>query len=201
MNRSAYSQNDDISFLLNDVRSCRFCAEMLPVEPRPVVQFHPEARILIAGQAPGRKVHETGLPFNDGSGERLRSWLGISREVFYDERRIAIVPMGFCYPGTGNSGDLPPRPECASLWREALLSQLKQLRLSLVIGQYAQAYHFQNNTNTLTENVTNWRETWPYMVPLPHPSPRNNRWLKNNPWFEETLLPELRHQVARVLSD
>jgi uracil-DNA glycosylase len=201
LNRSAYSQNDDISFLLNDVRSCRFCAEMLPVEPRPVVQFHPEARILIAGQAPGRKVHETGLPFNDASGERLRSWLGISREVFYDERRIAIVPMGFCYPGTGNSGDLPPRPECAPLWREALLSQLKQLRLSLVIGQYAQAYHFQNNTNTLTENVTNWRETWPYMVPLPHPSPRNNRWLKNNPWFEETLLPELRHQVARVLSD
>ncbi len=201
MNRSAYSQNDDISVLLNDVRGCRFCAEMLPVEPRPVVQFHPEARILIAGQAPGRKVHETGLPFNDASGERLRSWLGISREVFYDERRIAIVPMGFCYPGTGNSGDLPPRPECAPLWREALLSQLKQLRLSLVIGQYAQAYHFQNNTNTLTENVTNWRETWPYMVPLPHPSPRNNRWLKNNPWFEETLLPELRHQVARVLSD
>jgi len=201
LNRSAYSQNDDISFLLNDVRSCRFCAEMLPVEPRPVVQFHPEARILIAGQAPGRKVHETGLPFNDASGERLRSWLGISREVFYDERRIAIVPMGFCYPGTGNSGDLPPRPECAPLWREALLSQLKQLRLSLVIGQYAQAYHFQNNTNTLTENVTNWRETWPYMAPLPHPSPRNNRWLKNNPWFEETLLPELRHQVARVLSD
>lgn len=174
---------------------------MLPVEPRPVVQFHPEARILIAGQAPGRKVHETGLPFNDASGERLRSWLGISRELFYDERRIAIVPMGFCYPGTGNSGDFPPRPECAPLWREALLSQLKNLRLSLVIGQYAQAYHFQNNNNTLTENVMNWRETWPYMVPLPHPSPRNNRWLKNNPWFEETLLPELRRQVVRVLSD
>jgi uracil-DNA glycosylase len=189
------------SALLTEIRGCRLCADKLPFEPRPVVQFHPAARILIAGQAPGRKVHETGIPFNDASGERLRSWLGISREVFYDEHRIAIVPMGFCYPGTGKSGDLPPRSECAPAWREALLSQLKDLQLTLVIGQYAQAYHFPNSNKMLTEKVMAWRETWPDIVPLPHPSPRNNRWLKNHPWFEQTLLPELRRRVAEVLSD
>ena len=127
--------------LLAEVRACTVCAEHLPLGPRPIVQVHPAARILIAGQAPGRRVHETGIPFNDASGERLRSWLGMSREVFYDPRQVAILPMGFCFPGTGKSGDLPPRPECAPTWRATLLSHMKKLQLTLVIGQYAQAYH------------------------------------------------------------
>lgn len=187
--------------LLERVRHCRLCAEVLPHAPRPVLQWHPKARILIAGQAPGRKVHETGLPFDDASGQRLRSWMGISRETFYDEQQIAILPMGFCYPGTGPSGDRPPRPECAPAWRDALLAPLKHLQLTLVIGQYAQAYHFHDNDLTLTDRVRAWREHWPDMMPLPHPSPRNNRWLKKHPWFEADLLPVLRQQVAAVLSN
>jgi uracil-DNA glycosylase len=186
--------------LLANVRACTLCAAHLPLGPRPVVQMHSSARILIAGQAPGRKVHETGVPFNDASGERLRSWLGISREVFYDERKVAILPMGFCFPGTGKSGDLPPRPECAPAWRAPLLSGLKNLQLTLVIGQYAQAYHMLNAGATLTDAVLAWRDHWPHTVPLPHPSPRNNLWLKRNPWFEIELLPALRTRVGQVLS-
>ncbi|WP_339777331.1 uracil-DNA glycosylase family protein [uncultured Methylophaga sp.] len=201
MKQSASCQDDDAFELLNEVRGCRLCADKLPVEPRPVLQFHPAARILIAGQAPGRKVHETGIAFDDASGDRLRSWLGMSRDVFYDEQQVAILPMGFCYPGTGKSGDLPPRPECAPTWREDLLSKLENIQLTLVIGQYAQAYHFADNKASLTEKVLAWHELWPHVVPLPHPSPRNNRWLKNNPWFEQTLLPDLRHRVAEVLSE
>lgn len=201
LKQSATFLNHDVSAVLRDIRACRLCADKLPFEPRPVVQFQPSAKILIAGQAPGRKVHITGIPFNDASGDRLRNWLGISPEVFYDEKRIAILPMGFCYPGTGKYGDLPPRPECAPTWREALLSQIPDLQLTLVIGQYAQAYHLPESNRSLTENVLNWQETWPYLLPLPHPSPRNNRWLKNNPWFEKSLLPELRRRVAEVLSD
>jgi uracil-DNA glycosylase len=166
-----------------------------------VVQVHASARILIAGQAPGRKVHETGVPFNDASGERLRAWLGISRDVFYDEKQVAILPMGFCFPGTGKSGDLPPRPECAPAWRVPLLSSLKNLQLTLVIGQYAQAYHLPNAGATLTDAVLAWRDHWPSAVPLPHPSPRNNLWLKRNPWFEVELLPVLRERVMQVLAD
>jgi uracil-DNA glycosylase len=162
--------------------------------------MHASARILIAGQAPGRKVHDTGVPFNDASGERLRAWLGMSREVFYDAERVAILPMGFCFPGTGKSGDLPPRPECALAWRAALLSRLKKLRLTLVIGQYAQAYHLPGAGESLTEVVQAWRRHWPDTVPLPHPSPRNNLWLKRNPWFEQELIPVLRNRVAQVLA-
>jgi uracil-DNA glycosylase len=168
--------------------------------PRPVVQVHPSARILIAGQAPGRKVHETGVPFNDASGERLRHWLGISPEVFYDAKQVAILPMGFCYPGTGKSGDLPPRPECAPAWRAPLLASLKNLQLTLVMGQYAQEYHLPDAKGTLTELVQDWRATWPHTVPLPHPSPRNNPWLKRNPWFELELLPALRERVAQLIA-
>jgi uracil-DNA glycosylase len=186
--------------LLADVRACTLCAAHLPLGPRPVVQVHPSARILIAGQAPGRKVHETGVPFDDASGERLRDWLGISHEVFYDERQVAILPMGFCYPGTGKSGDLPPRPECAPTWRAQLLSSLKNLHLTLVIGQYAQDYHLPAAKGTLTELVQDWRSTWPHTMPLPHPSPRNNLWLKRNPWFELELLPVLRKRVAQALA-
>jgi len=189
-----------LTSLLREVRACTLCAQHLPLGPRPVVQVHESARILIAGQAPGRKVHDTGVPFNDASGERLRAWLGISREVFYDAERVAILPMGFCYPGTGNSGDLPPRPECAPAWRAALLSRLKNLRLTLVIGQYAQASHLPGADESLTEVVRAWRQHWPAMVPLPHPSPRNNLWFKRNPWFEQELIPVLRNRVKQVLA-
>ncbi|SDY01307.1 uracil-DNA glycosylase family protein [Nitrosomonas sp. Nm58] len=185
--------------LINDVRACTLCAEHLPLGPRPVFQVHESARILIAGQAPGKRVHETGIPFNDPSGDRLRAWLGISRETFYDPRQVAILPMGFCFPGTGQSGDLPPRPECALAWRAALLSYLKNLQFTLVLGQYAQAYHLPNERASLTETVRAWRKNWPDIVPLPHPSPRNNLWLKRNPWFEEELIPALRARVSEVL--
>lgn len=186
--------------LLNDVRSCTICNEHLPLGPRPVVRAHAAARILVAGQAPGRRVHETGLPFNDPSGDRLRDWMGITRDVFYDEKQLALVPMGFCYPGTGKSGDLPPRPECATAWRSALLSRLTNVELTLVIGQYAHAYHLRDRGATLTESVRGWRRYWPNVVPLPHPSPRNNLWLRRNPWFDQEIVPALRARVAEVLA-
>lgn len=185
--------------ILNEVRSCSLCTEHLPLGPRPVLQLHPDAKILVAGQAPGRKVHESGMPFTDASGDRLREWLGVSREVFYDPDRIAILPMGFCYPGTGKSGDLPPRPECAEKWREQLLGLLPNIKLTLVIGQYAQAYHLPHAGKSVTNIVQGWRAHWPGVVPLPHPSPRNNLWLRRNPWFEKDLLPALRNQVAQIL--
>lgn len=187
--------------ILKDVRACQACAAHLPLGPRPVVQLHPRARLLIAGQAPGRKVHETGVPFDDASGARLRTWLGLSPQTFYDAERVAILPMAFCYPGTGRAGDLPPRPECASLWRATLLSQLQQLRLTLVVGQYAQAYHLGTAPGqTLTATVRDWSSRWPHTVALPHPSPRNHLWLKRNPWFEMELLPALRSLVQQALA-
>jgi uracil-DNA glycosylase len=186
--------------LLTEVRACSLCAEHLPLGPRPVLQIHRSAKILIAAQAPGRRVHETGLPFNDPSGDQLRTWLGVSREVFYDDRQIALVPMGFCFPGTGKSGDFPPRPECAATWRSPLLAHLQELQLTLVIGQYAQAYHLPKAGKTLTEVVRNWQKYWPQIMPLPHPSPRNNIWLKRNPWFAAELLPPLRDRVSEVLA-
>jgi len=189
-----------ITTLLAEVRNCTLCAEALPLGPRPVFQLHPSARILIAGQAPGRKVHETGVPFDDASGERLRHWMGISRDVFYDARRVAIVPMGLCFPGTGRSGDLPPRAQCAPAWRAALLGSLEQLELTLAIGRYAQAYHLPEAGSNLTETVRAWRQHGPHTMPLPHPSPRNNPWLKRHPWFEAELLPALRARVAEVLA-
>jgi len=186
--------------LLKEVRACTLCKEHLPLGPRPVVQAHQNARILIAGQAPGTKVHQTGIPFNDASGDRLRDWMGIDREIFYDATRIAIVPMGFCFPGTGKSGDLPPRKECAPAWRDQLLAQLPNIQLTLVIGQYALAWHLHDNSNTsVTQHVLDWRKNWPELLPLPHPSPRNNIWLKRNPWFSEEVLPVLKEQVAAIL--
>lgn len=185
--------------LLADIRACRICEEHLPHGVRPVLQFRPEARILIAGQAPGRKVHASGVPFDDASGDRLRAWMGVSRDDFYDPAKIAILPMGFCYPGTGTSGDLPPRPECAQSWRRPLLNALRQLQLTLVIGSYAQAWHLGDKAAGVTTAVRNWRSYWPKIVPLPHPSPRNNLWLRRNPWFEAELLPRLRARIARVL--
>jgi uracil-DNA glycosylase len=188
------------SLLLQDVQACNICQPVLPHGPRPVLQFHPKASILIAGQAPGRKVHETGIPFNDLSGDRLREWLGVNRETFYNAQKIAILPMGFCYPGTGKSGDLPPRPECAATWRAQLLAHLPNIKLILVIGQYAQDYHLTDSPySTVTETVKAWKEFWPNQLPLPHPSPRNNIWLKRNPWFTTELLPILRQQVQTIL--
>ena len=190
--------------LLAEVRACTLCAAHLPLGPRPVLQLHPSARILIAGQAPGRKVHESGVPFDDASGDRLRAWLGVSRDTFYDARQIAILPMGFCFPGTGKSGDLPPRPECALAWRAQLLSHLKHLELTVVIGQYALEHHLPGTGGaagrSVTQTVQGWRSHGPQTMPLPHPSPRNNIWLKRNPWFEVDLLPVLRSRVAKVLA-
>ncbi len=186
--------------LLTEVRACALC-EDLPFGPRPVVQMHPNARILIAGQAPGRRVHESGVPFDDPSGDRLRDWMGVTREVFYDPKQVAILPMGFCYPGTGSSGDLPPRPECAPAWRDALMAHLKHLSTTLVLGQYAQVHHYGKAAKSVTELVSSWRDHESQTIPLPHPSPRNNRWLARNPWFEAELLPELRKRVKTALAD
>jgi uracil-DNA glycosylase len=181
-------------------RACTICKVHLPLGPRPVFQIAPTARILIVGQAPGRRVHETGITFNDPSGDRLRSWMGINREVFYDAARIAILPLGFCYPGTGKSGDLPPRRECAEHWRRPLLDFLPHISLTLVIGQYAHAWHLgDRQKGSLTETVKNWKDYWPDILALPHPSPRNNMWLKRNPWFEGEVLPVLRSRVAQLL--
>lgn len=187
--------------LLAEIRACRLCAAQLQDGPRPVVQASASARLLIVSQAPGRKVHATGIPFNDVSGDRLRGWLGIDRDTFYDARRIAIVPMGFCFPGSGRGGDLPPRPECAPAWHPRLLPLLKQVQLTLAIGQYAQAGMLGAQRGaSLTDTMHAWRNHLARgVLPLPHPSPRNQAWLKHNPWFEAELLPVLRSEVARVL--
>lgn len=186
--------------LINEVKVCTICAEHLPLGPRPVFQMHPKAKILIAGQAPGVRVHETGIPFNDPSGDRLRAWMGVNLETFYDAEKIAIMPMGFCYPGTGKSGDLPPRPECSVTWRKKLLAQLPNIELTLVIGKYAQDWHLgvQQKEN-LTETVRAWKDYWPNMLVLPHPSPRNNIWLKKNPWFDKEVIPKLKRIVREIL--
>lgn len=188
--------------LMERIARCTVCAAHLPQPPRPVVQAGPHARLLIVGQAPGRRVHDTGIAFNDPSGDRLRSWLGIDSTTFYDRQQVAIVPMGFCYPGSGNNGDLPPRPECAPLWHPQLLPRLKQLQLTLAIGQYAQARLLgKQRGRTLTDTVLAWPEHLRHgVLPLPHPSPRNRLWLARNPWFETELLPALRQRVAAALA-
>ncbi|MDY6797563.1 MAG: uracil-DNA glycosylase family protein [Pseudomonadota bacterium] len=185
--------------LVEQVRNCRICEDVLPCGPRPVIQMSPDSRILVVGQAPGRKVHETGLPFNDPSGDRLRDWMGVTRDQFYDERTMAILPMGFCYPGTGKSGDLPPRPECAPAWRKTLLARLEAVELTLLIGRYAHDWHLTNASAKVTENVRQWRDHWPDVLPLPHPSPRNNLWLRRNPWFEDEVVPALQRRVRELL--
>lgn len=185
--------------LLPKIRDCRLCTGSVPEPIRPVLQAHANARILIAGQAPGRKVQTSGVPFDDASGDRLREWMGVDRETFYDASRIAILPMAFCYPGTGKSGDLAPPPICAATWRERLLSALPQIQLTLVIGQYAMAWHLETKYRTLTETVQNWRNFDASLLPLPHPSPRNNIWMAKNPWFADDVLPELRNRVSKTL--
>ncbi|MEE9128092.1 MAG: uracil-DNA glycosylase family protein [Planctomycetota bacterium] len=186
--------------LLSEVRACRVCEEYLPLGPNPVLRAHQDARLVIVGQAPGTRVHETSIPWNDPSGDRLRRWLATDRDTFYDEKRIAIIPMGFCYPGRGRYGDLPPRPECAELWHQKLLAKIPDLRLMLLVGQYAQAYYLgAQRKKTLTATVQVFREYLPELLPLPHPSPRNTLWLKRNPWFEAEVVPQLRQLVAPFL--
>lgn len=195
--------------LTADIRKCRVCVECpkgrpLPHEPRPVLRVSSTARLAIAGQAPGTRVHASGMPFTDPSGERLRDWMGVTSEEFYDVSRVAIIPMGFCFPGLdAGGGDLPPRPECAPLWRARLLSLMPKLELILLVGLYAQRWHIATK-GSLTETVGNWREVAgregrPRFIPLPHPSWRNNAWLKKNPWFDRELLPDLRREVRVLL--
>jgi uracil-DNA glycosylase len=184
--------------LLSDVASCTRCAGALPNPPRPVLQLGRSARVLIVGQAPGRRAHQAGKPFADPSGARLRGWLGTSEEVFYDARRVAIVGMGLCFPGAGSSGDLPPRPECAPTWHERLVGSLPDVQMTLLVGHSAQRYRL-DAARTVTETVASWRDHWPSLVPLPHPSWRNNGWIRRNPWFERELLPTLRSEIAAVL--
>jgi len=187
--------------LLIEIRKCRECQAHLPFAPRPIIAANGEARILIMGQAPGVRVHNSGVPWDDPSGERLREWMGISSTDFYDASKVAIVPMGFCYPGKGNTGDLPPRKECSQLWHERLLSELDNVKLTVVVGRYAQAYRLGGlNKSTLTKTVSSWREFTPSCLPLPHPSPLNNRWLKKNAWFETDVVPYLKMRTNRLLS-
>lgn len=186
--------------LLAEVRACEICLEHLPHGVRPVVQMHKSARILIAGQAPGRKVHESGVPFDDASGDRLREWLGVDRDTFYDPKRVAILPMGFCYPGTGKSGDLPPRPECAEKWREPLMAILTELQWTFVIGSYAMSWHLDVKKPDVTGTVRDYATYQKRRItPLPHPSPRNNIWLRKNEWFEQDVLPDVRRRVRNAL--
>lgn len=187
--------------LLAEIRTCEHCAEHLPLGSNPVVRASSSARLMIIGQAPGTRVHKTGIPWNDPSGDRLRQWLNLDSDQFYDESRIAIMPMGFCYPGKGKSGDLPPRKECAPLWHPSLLEQMPDLKLTLLIGQYAQKYYLEDHYKTLTERVQQWAECRDGFIPLPHPSPRNQLWLKRNPWFEDEVVPMLQQRIAALLSD
>ena len=186
--------------LIAEARACRLCEAHLPLGPKPVFIAGEGARLLIAGQAPGRRVHETGIPWNDPSGDNLRAWLQLERAAFYDSRRIAIIPAGLCYPGTGKGGDLPPRPECAPLWQPRFRAALPGIRLTLLVGQYAQAYYLgERRKKTLAATVHAWREYTPEFLPLPHPSPRNRLWLRRNPWFERDVIPALRRRVRAVL--
>lgn len=190
---------DRFTSLMTEIRQCRLCESALTHEPRPVLAAHPEASLIIIGQAPGKKVHESGIAWDDASGKALRKWLGMDEAIFYDKRRVAIIPMGFCYPGKGKSGDLPPRPECAPQWHPPLLEGLRRTRLTLLIGQYAQARYLGNKRGkNLTDTVKRWREYLPSQLPLPHPSPRNRFWMAKNPWFSEEVLPELKRRVAEL---
>jgi uracil-DNA glycosylase len=192
----------ELDSLLKDIRACRLCEANLPLPPRPVLRASATARLLIVGQAPGTLVHATGIPWNDASGMRLRGWLGLDRDAFYDESKVAIVPMGFCYPGRRSTGDLPPRPECSQTWHPRLLPMLPNIQLVLAIGQYAQVYFLgATRKKSLTDSVQAWREYAPRYFPLPHPSPRNVAWFKHNPWFDAEVVPALRERVATVLKD
>lgn len=187
--------------LLREISACRLCEAHLPLGPRPVIQATASARILVIGQAPGTRVHRTGIPFNDPSGDRLRDWMGIGRETFYDGTRIAIMPMGLCYPGrNARGGDAPPRPECAPLWHDRVRALLPEIELTLLIGAYAQGrYLGERREKTLAATVARWRDFGPAFIPTPHPSPRNRNWLKTHPWFEDELVPEIQRRVRELV--
>ncbi|WP_417888368.1 uracil-DNA glycosylase family protein [Xanthomarina gelatinilytica] len=186
--------------LLKDIRQCTICEAHLPLGSRPIVSAHKDSKIVIIGQAPGLKVHTTGIPWDDPSGKQLRKWLDVTDELFYDETKIALVPMGFCYPGKGKSGDLPPRPECAPQWHQKLLDQMPNLQLVILIGMYSQKYYLKEKAKrTLTETVAEYKTYLPNYFPLPHPSPRNRFWLTKNPWFEKEVIPELQEKVSQIL--
>jgi len=190
-----------LELIASDVAKCNLCENSLPFGCRPVIQVGGSAQILIAGQAPGIRVHESGVLFSDSSGDRLRQWMGISESTFYNPDKVAILPMGFCYPGTGKSGDLPPRPECAKKWRNDLINHMPNIKLVLVIGIYAQRWHLKPNKHkNLTQTVKHWEEFWPNILPLPHPSPRNNIWIHKNPWFEKTVIPILKKRIVTLVN-
>lgn len=196
------SMKTALDTLLTEIRACRLCEEALPLGPRPVLRASASARVLIVGQAPGTKVHASGVPWDDASGKRLREWLQMTPEDFYDAQRIAIVPMGFCYPGKTRSGDAPPRPECRATWHPRLIPMLQGVRLTLLIGQYAQAYFLgKRRKASLTETVAAHAEYLPKFFPLPHPSPRNIGWFKANPWFERDAVPALREHLRKSLNE
>lgn len=185
--------------LLYQIRNCCVCKAYLPDGVRPVVAAGTESKLIIIGQAPGRIVHQTGIPWNDKSGNTLRSWLDLDKSDFYNPDLVALVPMGFCYPGTGKHGDLPPRPECAPLWHPQLITQMPQAKLTLLVGQYAQKYYLGNNAEkTLTATVRNFKSYLPNYFPLPHPSPRNNIWMAKNEWFAQEVLPELKAEIRQI---
>lgn len=193
---------NNLSNILQQIRACKVCADHLPLGPRPVIRASPSARLAIIGQAPGTRVHESGVPWDDRSGDRLRDWLSLDEPDFYDETSIAIVPMGFCYPGRDtNGGDSPPRPVCAPLWHAPVLEHMPQIQLTLLVGSYAQKrYLGRQRKKTMTETVAAWRAYLPHYLPLPHPSWRNTGWLKRNTWFETELVPDLRREIKTLLA-
>lgn len=186
--------------LLEEIRACEVCKAYLPLGPRPIISGSKSSKIIIIGQAPGTKVHDTGIPWNDPSGNLLRIWLDVDKDTFYDESKIALMPMGFCYPGKGKSGDMPPRPECVPLWHQKLLDAMPNIELTILIGQYSQAYYLgDNRKQNLTETVRSYADYLPHYIPLPHPSPRNRIWMKRNEWFEKEVVPILQQSVKNLL--
>ena len=189
-----------LQLLTQEIRACTHCVQQLPFIPNPIVRPSRKAKILITGQAPGTKVHETSISRNDASGNKLREWMGVDRDTFYDDNKIAVMPMGFCYPGKGKSGDLPPRPECAPMWHPQLLKLMPQVELTLLIGMYAQKFYLQaEKKKNLTETVRSWENYMPRYLPMPHPSPRNKLWLKRNAWFELEVVPVLRARINKLI--